>query len=494
MIWLILFVIVYLAAALLATLGRKVKYAGDIIMLAATAAMALLSLYAWKLSASGAVLEHRIGGWPAPLGISLVVDGLSAFMLVLVNVISFFIALFAISYIKRYTDRWKFKALFLLLLTGLNGVILSGDIFNMYIFLEIASIAGYVLVSFSVEPESLEAAFKYTIMGALASICILLAIALLYSYSSTLLMSDMAAVLAQKPQGAIISFISVLLLAGFGLKSAIVPFHAWLPDAHSSAPSPISAVLSGLVIKTTGLYAMMRIFFNVLGYSAGSTMAQVIMVLGIVSMLAGAFLAIMQFDIKRMFAYSTISQVGYIVLAIGIGTPLALLGCFLYIATHAVGKTLLFLNAGAIEHATGTRNMYKLGGLQDKLPIARFTSLIGALSISGIPPFGGFWAKALIVLAAVQAGYIGYALVAVLVSVVTLGYYLKFQTLTFSPQGQESALVIKELSGRMKSALVSLAVVCALAGVLLLPAYRPFLQEAVNVLLKPAIPAVAWER
>ena len=232
------------------------------------------------------------------------------------------------------------------MLAGLNGVILSGDLFNLYVFLEIASICAYTLVAFGIEAEQLEASFKYAIMGALASILILLGIGLLYSYTSTLNMADMAVALSAKPQGFLVGFVSILFLAGFGLKAALVPFHAWLPDAYSSAPTPVSAVFSGVFVKTLGIYTLSRVFFNIFGIS--DKLLGIFITLGIISMVVGAVLALSQSNIKRMLAYSSISQVGYIVFALGIGTPLAILGAIFHIFNHATAKSLLFFNVGSI--------------------------------------------------------------------------------------------------------------------------------------------------
>ncbi|MDD5594977.1 MAG: proton-conducting transporter membrane subunit [Candidatus Omnitrophica bacterium] len=478
-----LFIIIPLACTFLITLlGRRSKYLSDYFANCAVLILFCLSLFCLKSANIHGILTYNMSGWLPPLGIPLVLDGLSAFMLLTVNLVSFLVMIYAISYMRRYTEKWKFHALFLSMLTGMNGVILSGDLFNLYIFLEVASISGYALVAFGTQAEDLEAAFKYAVMGTLASIFILLGIALIYSYTSSLNMADIALSLSAKPKGLLINFICVLFLSGFGLKAAVVPFHAWLADAHSSAPSPVSAILSGIFIKTLGVYCLARVFFNILGLSG--QLFYVLIILGVLSMVAGAFLAIAQNDIKRMFAYSSISQIGYIIFAFGIGTPLAIFGALLHLFNHAIFKSLLFLNAGAIEYSTQTRSLSKLGGLRSKLPVTAGTSLLGSMSISGIPPLGGFWSKLIIILAAAQAGYFIFALVAVLVSVITLAYYLKFQNLAFSGTIKETLTQVIEVPLTMKLAMIILAVISTLAGLVLLPGLRPFLQSAADVLIR----------
>ncbi|MDD4908027.1 MAG: proton-conducting transporter membrane subunit [Candidatus Omnitrophica bacterium] len=475
------FIIIPLAGAFLsALLGRRVKLSSDAAAVLSCAALVLLSFNVIKLAGAHKFLAYNLGGWMPPLGLSLALDGLSSLILVAVNLVSLMAAVYAVSYMRIYTEKWKFFSLFLLMLAGMNGVVLSSDMFNLYVFLEVASISGYALVAFGTEPEDLEAAFKYAVMGSLASIFILLGIALLYGYTSTLNMADISVALSSRPRGTLVGFVSVLFLAGFGLKAALVPFHAWLPDAHSSAPSPVSAVLSGVFIKTLGIYAMMRVFFNVLGIS--DKVLLILMVLGVLSMVAGALLAIIQNDIKRMFAYSSISQVGYIIFALGIGTPLALLGGLFHLFNHAMFKSLLFLDAGAIEYSTGKRSLEKLGGLSSKLKVTGFTSLIGSMSISGIPPLAGFWSKLIIIIAALQSGYFGFASIAVIVSIITLAYYTKFQTFAFYGKLDEAYSYIKEAALSMKVSMLALSLICIAGGLLLLPSMRPFLQSAADVL------------
>lgn len=475
------FVILPLAGAfLIALLARRFKGFGDIMINLVALILCLNSFSAVKITFSQKVLTYNLGAFITPLGVNLSLDSLSSFMLVIVNFISLLAMLYSTGYMQRYTDRWKFQALVSLMLAGMNGILISGDLFNLYIFLEIASISAYILVAFGVESADLEAAFKYAIMGIFASTLILLGIGLLYSYTSSLNMADISFVLAAKPGGILMGFISVLFLAGFGLKAAIVPFHAWLPDAHTCAPSPVSALLSGIFIKTLGVYALARVFFNIIGVSSQLLFA--LMVLGAISMVVGACLAVAQDDIKRMFAYSTISQVGYIIFAFGVGTPLAIAGGLFYLLTHALSKSLLFLNAGAIEYSCASRSLKKLGGLHAELPAISTTSLIAAMSICGIPPFAGFWSKLLIIIAAVEAGHLGFAVLAVLVSIMTLVYYLKFQNGVFFGKLNPAAAKIRKVPLEMVIVGIILALACVFAGLMLMPGTRPFLQQAASVL------------
>jgi multicomponent Na+:H+ antiporter subunit D len=273
-----------------------------------------------------------------------------------------------------------------------------------------------------------------------------------------------------------------LFIMGFGLKAAFVPFHAWLPDAHPSAPAPVSALLSGVLIKTVGIYALVRLFFNVLGLTP--RLAAVLMILGTISMIAGVLLAIGQWDFKRLLAYHSISQIGYIALGLGIGTPLGILGGLFHLFNHSLFKSLLFLNAGAVDYVLGTRDLRRMGGLRERMPVTARTSLVASLSIAGIPPLNGFWSKLLIILAAVQAGHIGYAAWAVLGSVLTLASFLKVQRYGFFGGAAGSAKTPgREVPLTMRWAMVALAVLCLITGALLLPPVKEiFLDPAVRAL------------
>ena len=479
-----LFVAIPLAGAFLTSLmAKKVKGLADIFGSLTTLVLLLLSVVSvWLINQNG-MLVHSVGGWKIPIGIGMVLDGLTAFMLVTVNLVAFLISVYSVNYMEKFTAKWKFYTLFLLMVAGMNGVIIAGDMFNLFVFLEIAAVASYALVAFGTERHELEAAFKYAVMSTVGSLFILLGIVLLYSYTSTLNMADMANILTQKGLSHLTLMVSVLFLMGFGLKAALVPFHAWLPDAHPSAPAPISAMLSGVLIKSLGVYVLCRIFYNVIGISPN--LSSILMFLGALSMVVGVLLAIGQWDFKRLLAYHSISQIGYIILGIGLGTPLGILGGLFHLFNHSVFKSLLFLNSGAVEYATGTRDLQKMGGLTKKMPVTGATNLVASMSIAGIPPFSGFWSKLIIIIAAVEAGRFGYAFWAVLASILTLASFMKVMKYAFFGTLREKLNSVKEVPLFMKLSMGLLAFICLIAGVLLLPdVYRVFLKSAQGVLLQ----------
>lgn len=462
-------------------LGRLSRVLPDLLANVATLALAVLSCMAINSPTS----VYKVGGWQpfngVPIGIYLVLDGLTVLMLLVVNIIGFLVSLYSIEYMRQYTDKPRFYTLFLLMMTGMNGVIISGDMFNVFVFLEVAAIASYALVAFGTEAEELEAAFKYQVMGSIASAFILVGLALFYWLTGTLNMADGAKVLVEQGRSGSALFASALFVMGFALKGAIMPFHAWLPDAHPSAPAPISAMLSGVFIKAIGIYTLFRVVFNVFGLDL--TTSYVLMAMGALSMIAGVFLAIGQWDMKRLFAYHSISQMGYVVMSVGIGTPLGILGGLFHLMNHATFKSLLFLNSGAVDYSTGNRDLQKMGGLNRRMPLTGATSLVASMSIAGIPPFNGFWSKLIIILAAIQAEHYLLAALAVLGSIMTLASFLKVQKYAFFGKLSPVWEKVKEAPVFMCVSMVLLTVLCMGMGLLLLPGIKEgVLDKAANVL------------
>ncbi|MHC4460554.1 MAG: complex I subunit 5 family protein [Planctomycetota bacterium] len=486
------FIVVPLVTAFLlpifSGLGRKGKVVATVL-----ANLVTVSLLVMAVASIGQSRVYEVGKWSIPLGINLVLDGLSSLLLLAISVVSTAAMLFSTRYMEQYTAKAKFLCLFLLMVAGMNGVVLSGDIFNLFVFLEIASIASYALVGFGCEHEELEASFKYMVLGSIGSIFVLFAVALVYGNTGSLNMAYISKAIQGSGLNAGLSFAMALFVVGFGLKAALVPFHAWLPDAHPSAPAPISAMLSGILIKTLGIYALARVVFNVFGVSV--SMGWLLVVLGLLSMIAGAFLAIGQGDFKRLLAYSSISQIGYVVLGIGLGglilardgnvawASLAILGGLFHLVNHAVYKSLLFLTSGSIQMSTGTRQLKQMGGLAEKLPFTRATCTVASASIVGIPPFSGFWSKLILVIAAVQAAFFWVAAIIVFVSLCTLIMYLKVQRYVFLGELPENLEQIEEYKGSMAIAMVFLALLCVLMGLLLVPALKDsILEPAAKVL------------
>ena len=477
-----LFIAIPLGVAfLLPIVGRLWDKLSDILANLAILALLILSIVALGLP----TMTYKIGGWQPvdgiPIGIYLVQDGFSVLMLIIINVVGFLSSLYSVEYMEKFTDKIKYYTLFLLMMAGMNGAVLSGDMFNLFVFLEVGAIASYALVAFGTESDELEASFKYQVMGTVASGVILLGIALLYSHTGTLNMADTARIIAASGPNKLIYFVGCLFLMGFGLKAAIMPFHAWLPDAHPSAPAPISAMLSGVLIKAIGIYALVRILFNVIGL--GAAFSYILMVLASISMLVGVLLAIGQWDFKRLLAYHSISQMGYVMLGIGLGTPLGMLGGIFHLFNHAIFKSLLFLNSGSVVYSAGTRDLREMGGLAEKMPTTGKTSLFASMSIAGVPPFNGFWSKLIIIIACIQAGHIVFSIVAVVASILTLASFLKVQKYGFYGPASKTLGKIREVPNLMRLSMIVLAILCLVTSLFLLPQVRSaILNPSVEVL------------
>ncbi|KPL19804.1 MAG: hypothetical protein AMJ92_01135 [candidate division Zixibacteria bacterium SM23_81] len=354
----------------------------------------------------------EIGGFPPPFGINLVAGPVGVLFSALIALAGLLVAVYALAYITE-GPKEKYHMLYLLLLAGATGVVLTGDIFNLFVFFEILCISSYALVAYIGDRAGIESAIKYLIQGAVGSSFLLIGIGLLYGLFGTLNMAD----LAQQIESA--SSISVfvpmvLIITGLGVEAAIFPLNAWLPDAHSSAPSSISAILSGIAIEV-GLYAVVRVLFTIFG---ATNMFMFFAFLGVLTLLIGEMCAFAQNNIKRMLAYSSIGQMGLIVFAMAIATSYALTGGLFQLVSHTLGKGLLFLTAGYMIYRSGSMEISAFEGMGKRMPLTSLAFTIGAFSLVGLPPFVGFPSKFLIVRAALAKEEI---LFTVLIGLVLLG-------------------------------------------------------------------------
>jgi len=335
-----------------------------------------------------------IGGFPPPFCINLVAGPLGVGLAALIALVGLAVSIYALGYIREGAQE-KYHVLYLLLLTGATGAVLTGDIFNLFVFYEILCISSYALVAYLGDKNGVEAAVKYLIQGSVGSGLILIGIAILYGLFGTLNMAQIA-----QSIGAVdslpLSVALVLLVTGFGVEAAVFPLNAWLPDAHSSAPSSISAILSGIAIKV-GIYAVARVIFTIFG---ASSMFQFLLLLGLLTLLVGEMSAFKQDNIKRMLAYSSIGQVGLIVFALGMATLDGIAGGLFQIVSHALAKSVLFLAVGYMVYRAGSMKISAMEGIGKRMPVISFAFVIAAFSLVGLPPFTGFSSKFLIVRAA----------------------------------------------------------------------------------------------
>jgi multicomponent Na+:H+ antiporter subunit D len=376
------------------------------------------------------------------LKLNLSADIISSTVLLCIGIVLFVTMLSARYLIRDEEKMFNFTNLLLIGLAGMNGVVLTADIFTMYVFIEITAVASYTLIAFNKDKNGLESAFKYIILSAVASAMMLASIALILLVSGDTGFSAISIALKNSPHNPLAIFAIALFICGLFIKGGLMPFHGWLPDAYSSAPAPASIFLAGVVTKALGIYGLIRITSSVIGFD--NPIKQLLLFIGAVSIVLGALAALGQSDFKRMLAYSSISQVGYIIIGLGCGTALGIFGAIFHLFNHAIFKSGLFLNSAAVESRTGTRDMDNMSGLGAKMPITSATSVISCLSAAGMPPLSGFWSKLIIILALWFSGYYIYAVVAVIASVITLAYFLSLQRRVFFGKLKEEFANIKE--------------------------------------------------
>lgn len=374
------------------------------------------------------------GWWTLPEGglfslPFLRVDGISMLMLLAIGLVVFASSLVGVALIKDEKSRHSFVNLVLLSLLGMNGVVMVTDLFSLYVFLEIVSVCSFILIALEREQAMYEGAFKYIVLSAIATMMMLTSIGILFLTAGGTSFAVLEGAIRHNGSDMLVVFAVLLFLAGLFIKGGVVPFHGWLPDAYSSAAAPVSILLAGIVTKVSGVYTLIRLVVDVFG--ATPKTSQVLLFVGALSIVAGALAALGQKDFKRMLAYSSISQVGYIIISLGTGSALGVAGAVFHLFNHTIFKSQLFMNAAAVEAQTGSMDIDRMGGLASRMPVTGTTSIVAFLSAAGIPPLAGFWSKLVIVVALLKAGHVVYMVIAILASLLTLAYFLTLQRKVF---------------------------------------------------------------
>lgn len=379
-------------------------------------------------------LVYKFGGWVPPIGIIYEVDKLNALLGLVTGVMMFLVVLYSVMYMKGKRIEWYYTLL-LGLETGLLGVLYTGDAFNLFVMVEVTSISLYGLIAFyRAEGEAVDSALKYALLGAVSTTFYFIALIFFYGSFGTLNMADLAAKaslmsfpFSGNPFGNIFLGTAIALaltLWAFTFKAALFPNHFWLPDAHSAAPAPVSAALSGLVVSN-GAYVVIRYLYTIFGNAAVSSSPMslfspnaltafpadffgaiklALLVLGSASAIIASLLMLLQKNVKRVIAYSTIFHMGLVFMGIGLGTDLALQAAIFHLINHAIAKSLLFISVGILAAYAGSKNIDKLNGIGRYAPITFSTFLIGVLAIEGLPPFNGFFSKFMLYTAFFEAG------------------------------------------------------------------------------------------
>ena len=350
-------------------------------------------------------IRYALGGWAPPLGIEYVLDNISAFVSVVVTTISLLV-IYATRHIVSAEISGhlsSFYCLVLLLLAGLTGIVVTGDLFNLFVFLEIASLAAYSLV-FLGGRRAMLAGYRYLILGSIGGSLYLLGVAFIYFSTGSLNMSDVLYILNQQGASSSVSAGAIFIFAGLGLKMGLVPLHFWLPNAYTEAPSSVASLIAPIMTKVAA-YSMLRMFISVFpeGYLINEVPIGLMLIsLGSLGVLVGSLIAISQSNLRRMFAYSSISQLGLIAIGIGLATPLSFIAALLHIMNHAIMKAILFLVVSDINSRFKSEELKSLLGIGKVMKLNMVAFTIAAISMIGIPPTAGFFSKWYLALAAID--------------------------------------------------------------------------------------------
>jgi multicomponent Na+:H+ antiporter subunit D len=368
-----------------------------------------------------------VGGWAAPYGIILVADHLGAFLVFTSALVAASSALHTAATSPAASNHRLYHPLFLILLTALSGVFLTGDLFNLYVFMELVILSSVALVAMAERPLSAEVTFKYAIISALGSVLLLLSVAFVYAAVGTLNMADIAQRARQEAMPPFWNVTAALMLCAFLLKGALFPFHFWQPDAHSAAPAPVSAMLSGVLVKV-GIYGIIRMVTLLF---PGTMVIALLAPLGAVSALFGALAALVNGELKRILAYSTISNMGLILLALGWGGTQGVVAAIIHMFNHAVIKGGLFLSGGYVAERLHEHEVRRLGGLAALSPSTTLAFGAGAVALAGLPPLSGFVSKLAIFQSGIVAGGPVLLGAAVLASILGIAYSIRPFVLVF---------------------------------------------------------------
>jgi multicomponent Na+:H+ antiporter subunit D len=465
---------------------RWLTVVGTAVLLGATL---LLLSSVWQRG----IQATQVGNWPAPFGITLVADMFSAIMLVLAGLMGLSIAIYSLASMDARREAFGYYPLYNILLMGVCGAFLTGDMFNLFVWFEVMLIASFVLVALGGERAQLEGAVKYVTLNLMSSALFLSSVGVLYGLAGTLNMADLAQQLGETSQPGLVTTLSMLLLVAFGIKAAVFPLFSWLPASYHTPPVAVSAIFAGLLTKV-GVYALIRVFTLLFVQDAAFTHTLILVIAGL-TMVTGVLGAVAQSEVRRLLSFHIVSQIGYMILGLGLFTPLGLAGSIFYIAHNILAKTNLFLVSGVVYRLRGSYQLGKLGGLYRTYPLLGVLFLIPALSLAGIPPLSGFWGKLSLVKAALDTEQYVLAATALGVGMLTLFSMTKIWAEAFWKEQAEGMSEVPVQDGRTASSgslrvlLLPIGLLAALT-VLMGLACEPILAlttRAAEELLNPAV-------
>jgi multicomponent Na+:H+ antiporter subunit D len=413
-------VVVYLIR--LNPLGRWVSLAGSVGSLLASVALTVAVL-------REGVIAAQMSNWDAPFGITLVADYLGVAMVLITAITGLATAIYALGEIEERLERLGYHALFQVLIGGVSGAFLTGDVFNLYVWFEVMLISSFGLLVLGGSREQLDAGIKYVALNLVSTLVFLSGIGLLYGLTGTLNMADLAGAVAEVENQGLVTVIAMMFMVGFGVKAAVFPLFFWLPASYHTPSFAVSAVFAGLLTKV-GVYALMRMFTLVFVGDVGFT-HEILIWVSALTMVTGVLGAAAQTDFRKILSFHIISQIGYMTLGLALYTPLAVMGGVFYVVHHIIVKANLFLVSGVADKLTGGTDLRRIGGLYKSSPLLAALFIVPAFSLAGFPPLSGFWAKYLIVKASLELEAWFIAFVALAVGLLTIFSMTKIWGMAF---------------------------------------------------------------
>ena len=475
---LVLPLLIPLSAAVLSMFTWRSRRAQRMLGVLGTALLLVTSFLLLRSVWLGGIQVAQMNNWPAPFGITIVADLFTAIMLVLAGLIGLAAVVYSLATIDRARERFGYYPLLHVLLMGVCGAFLAGDLFNLYVWFEVMLMASFVLMALGGERAQMEGAIKYVTINLIASALFLAAVGMLYGVVGTLNMADLALKLRHTPQLDLLTAIAMLFLVAFGIKAAVFPFFFWLPASYHTPPVAVSAIFAGLLTKV-GVYALIRVFTLLFVQDMGYTHT-IILVLSGLTMVTGVLGAVAQNEFRRVLSFHIISQIGYMTLGLGLLTTAGLAGSIFYIIHHIIVKTNLFLVSGVVYLLRGTYELRHLGGLYASNAGLSILFLVPALSLAGVPPLSGFFAKLMIVRASLEAKQFILAATALVVGLLTMFSMTKIWAEAFWKEAPASSLTVEpaRVIARPQAPayllllpITSLAVVTVLIGLAVEPIY-----------------------
>lgn len=478
---LVLPIIIPFSLAIISVLAWGRRRIQRFLALAASVSLLLVALALLLVVQQNGIQMTRIGSWPVPFGIVLVADLLSAIMVVMAAIIGLAVVVYSFASMDEQRENFGYYPLILLMMMGMCGAFLTGDLFNLYVWFEIMLISSFGLLALGGERAQLEGSIKYFALNLLISAFFLSGLGFLYSITGSLNLADLAVRVTEVEQQGLVTVIAMFFLVAFGIKSAVYPMFFWLPASYHTAPIPVTAIFAGLLTKV-GVYAMMRVFTLLFVQDVAFTHELLLIIAGF-TMVTGVLGAVAKNEMRRILSFHIISQIGYMIMGLALFTPLALAGAIFYIMHHIIVKTNLFLVSGIVNRVSGSYELQNLGGLYKSHVGLAALFLIPAFSLAGFPPLSGFWAKFTLVRAALESQQYVIAIVALAVGMLTVISMTKIWAAAFwKDRAEDTAAPVDYLSrAEWRSyylPVIALAVLTVCIGLLAQPVFLLATQAA----------------